>query len=195
MPVSAAGRRLAHLNVETVGVQGHFAGDGDAALVRAQVVVARREAERRGELEELAARVRVEEALGLGVVGDALAEIEPGSSAGAGHGRGLRERGQGEPGRRSLFPPGSSRPGPSFHSQRDVRDIAGSRVRWWKRSRARLQRRRLDRGDSGASCCNRSIEAAYRRGEIACRVGLVFQRIEQFRRCYPQQQIGITPVR
>ena len=48
----AAGGRLARLDVKTVSVEGDFAGDGNAALVRPKVIFVRREAERRGELEE-----------------------------------------------------------------------------------------------------------------------------------------------
>ena len=78
MPASAAGRGLAYLHVKMVGMERHLAGDGDAALVRAQIERAGRETESGGERKKLAARVRVEETLGLGIVANALAEIEPG---------------------------------------------------------------------------------------------------------------------
>src|SRR5271165_1289299 len=80
----AAGRGLAHLHVETVGMHGRFTGDGDAALVPAKVIFVRSEPERRGELEETAVGVTVEQALGVGIVGNAVAEIEPGRSEGVG---------------------------------------------------------------------------------------------------------------
>src|SRR5258708_3560007 len=69
------------------------------------IVVTVAKIERGGKREELAPRVRVEKTLGLGVVGNGLAEIKPGGSTG--HGRVLRERARGEPGKRSLFRPGS----------------------------------------------------------------------------------------
>src|SRR5260370_132493 len=110
----AACRGLAHLHVKMIGMERHLAGDGDAAFVRAQVEGAGREAERRGELEQAPSGVRVEQTLAVGIVGHALAEIEPGC-AGAGHGRGLRERGRGRARRALSFPAGFT-PLPAFLS-------------------------------------------------------------------------------
>jgi hypothetical protein len=86
-------------------VERDFAGDGDAGLIRAQIVIAVAKTERGGEREELAARMRVEEALCLGVVGNSFAEIKLCCSAGQAGPPG--ERGRDKPGKRSLFQPGS----------------------------------------------------------------------------------------
>jgi hypothetical protein len=62
----------------TIGMEGNFAGDGDAGLVRAEIVVTVIKTERFSERAELASGVRVEETLGLGVVGNALVGIKRG---------------------------------------------------------------------------------------------------------------------
>jgi hypothetical protein len=59
-------------------MEGHLARDGDAARVRAKVIGAVAKAERRGEIEQPAARPAVKEPFGVGIVGNAFAEIEPG---------------------------------------------------------------------------------------------------------------------
>ena len=41
-----AGRRLARLDIEAIGMQGRFAGDSEAARIRAQIVFAGPEPER-----------------------------------------------------------------------------------------------------------------------------------------------------
>src|SRR5579884_1364206 len=73
-----AGGRLARLHIEVIGVQGHLAGDGDAALVGAKIVSAGRQAEGSGKPLELAARVAVKRALHRRVVADTAPEIEAG---------------------------------------------------------------------------------------------------------------------
>src|SRR6202023_3028171 len=77
-----AGRRLAHLHVETVGMKRDFARDRDTSLVRAKVIVGGFEIERSGQLDELAARAAVKHPLGAGIVGYAFAKIEDGNRVG-----------------------------------------------------------------------------------------------------------------
>jgi hypothetical protein len=72
----AAKRRLGRLYIEMIGVQGDFAGDGDAAFVGSKVEFVRRKAERIRELLELAARLCVEQAFGVVIVGNGLSEID-----------------------------------------------------------------------------------------------------------------------
>jgi ketosteroid isomerase-like protein len=48
---------LAHLDVKPVGVERDFAGDGDTAFVRAQIVVAVGKVESGGERAQLAPRM------------------------------------------------------------------------------------------------------------------------------------------
>src|SRR5205823_3439569 len=105
-PGIAASRRLAHLDVKPIGMQRDFARDGDAGLIRAQIVVTVAKTERGGERQQLAPRVRVEKALGLGAVGNRLAEIKSGRSAR--HGRILweREEGRGQTRLALSFPAG-----------------------------------------------------------------------------------------
>jgi hypothetical protein len=52
--------------------------DGDAPRVGAQIVFVGFETERFGQLQELRAGMVMKAALGVGIVGDALPEIEPG---------------------------------------------------------------------------------------------------------------------
>ena len=73
---TVAHRGLGCLHIEAIGVQGDFAGDGDAGRVRSQVVGSRPQAERRCEAAELRTRAAVKEPLGIRVVGDRLAEVE-----------------------------------------------------------------------------------------------------------------------
>jgi hypothetical protein len=94
------GRGLAGLHIETIGVQRDFSADSYAALVISQVESAGREAERIGEAAKLAARVEVEFALGVFVVGDAFAEIKT-AGIGIGHGE-LSESGDGQAQQRAL---------------------------------------------------------------------------------------------
>src|SRR5277367_5170490 len=84
-----------------------FAGNGDPSLVRANVMVAVAEAERGGEQEQTAARMPVKEALFVRVVGDGLAEIEPGCRFD--HREVSESGGRDEPDALSLFPAGSPR--------------------------------------------------------------------------------------
>lgn len=79
------GRGLARLHIEVIAVHRDFSADSYATVVISQVVCTGREAERVGEEAELAARVEVEQALGVVVISDALAEIESGSGRGIGH--------------------------------------------------------------------------------------------------------------
>src|SRR3984893_2288331 len=51
-PGVIAGRRLADLHIKTVTVQGRLPADSDPAVIPAQVEFVRRQAERRGEIEE-----------------------------------------------------------------------------------------------------------------------------------------------
>src|SRR5260370_42141526 len=81
-----AGRGLAGLHVEAIGVQRHLARDGDAALIGAEIVRTGSEAERRRELPELAPRAAVEQTLAGGGVGDGFPKVESGGGGGAGHG-------------------------------------------------------------------------------------------------------------
>lgn len=59
----------------------------DSTLVAAKVIFARSKAERLGELEEPPPRLAVEQALGVGIVGDGLTEIERGDAGEFGHGK------------------------------------------------------------------------------------------------------------
>jgi hypothetical protein len=84
-----------------------FGGNGDPSLVGPDVIVAVAETERGREQHELAARMPVKEALFVRVVGDGLAEIEPGYRFDH---REVSESGwRDEPDALSLFPAGSPR--------------------------------------------------------------------------------------
>ncbi len=96
-----AGRRLARLHIEMIGVQGRLAGNRYPALIGAEVKGSRRHTERGGEEAELAARAAMEEPFGVGIVGDALTEIESDSGRGIGHGK-FSESGDGKARRRAL---------------------------------------------------------------------------------------------
>jgi hypothetical protein len=81
-----AGRRLARLHVEMIGMHRYFAGNSDAALVRSDFESTGGQTERRGEKAELTPRVSVEETFGVGIVGNAFPEIESGGLCSV-HGR------------------------------------------------------------------------------------------------------------
>src|SRR5713101_1262844 len=73
-----AGRGLARLHIELIGVQGRFTRYGDSTRVGSKIITLRWKAERSGKLLELAPGVAVEGTLCSIVVGDRLLEIEVG---------------------------------------------------------------------------------------------------------------------
>src|SRR5712692_5467684 len=85
-----AHRRLGCLHVDVIGVQRDLAGDGNATLVGAEIVVAGLKAKGRRNAAKPGSGAAVEEALGRDVVGHGPAKVERGGHSG--HGGGLRER-------------------------------------------------------------------------------------------------------
>src|SRR5260370_16218239 len=81
-----------------------LAGNSDPSLVGPNVIVAVAEAKRGRKQPQAAARLPVENELSLGVVGDGLAEIEPGSCCD--HREVSESRGWDEPDRALSFPDG-----------------------------------------------------------------------------------------
>src|SRR5258708_5328668 len=89
-----------------------LAGNSDPSLVGPNVIVAVAEAKRGRKQPQAAARLPVENKLSPRVVGDGLAEIEPGGCCS--HREVSESGGREEPDALSLFPPGSPVSGPSL---------------------------------------------------------------------------------
>src|SRR5258708_26995231 len=77
-----AGRGLARLHIEMIGVQGRFTRYGDSTRVGSKIITLRWKAECSGKSLELAPGVAVEHTLCSIVVGDRLSEIEVGGRLG-----------------------------------------------------------------------------------------------------------------
>ena len=81
-PVIVASCRLARLHVHVIGVHRDLSRHGYSTRVGSKIIILRREAERVGELLELAASVVMERTLCLAVICNRLSEIEVGGRLG-----------------------------------------------------------------------------------------------------------------
>src|ERR1700730_18253517 len=102
-----------------------LAGNADPSLVGPDVIVAVAEAKRGRKQPQAAARLPVENALSLRVVGDGLAEIEPGGCCD--HREVSESGGRDKPDALSLLPPGSPRFRPLSLSALTLQQQAGLR--------------------------------------------------------------------